>query len=325
MNITTTADDPEPGEPKNSERQLVKIVTEICAEQGIALRKTFYDYILELERGCRRIFIFGHRFPNNRASVQELCDDKAALAEVLAAHGIPAVEHHLFMSPANTFYIGADGNWVDLRRLLAKHGRLVIKPNVGWGGNSVFLAEDTRTLEKIVHNLFRTQRTIAVSPFVKIDNEYRLIVLNSVVKFGFVKQRASVTGDGKKSIAQLIFELPDGGDTHEIADAALKDKSRIPAAGEKVNLTFKHNLGKGARAAVVPDGKLLRDLSALAVRATDVIGMNFCSVDIAEIAGKLHILEINSGVTMNHFAAQSPEYYALAKAVYREAIEAALA
>jgi len=319
-NVTVGEIDGENGSDiENKSRQLVKIVTEICTEQGITLKKHSYDHILELEKGKKRLFIIGYRFPNNNAAAQMICDDKAALSTILESHGLPVVEHRFFMDPAYR-YIDS-GNWSELRQLLDAHKRLVIKRNKGSGGKGCYVVDSYKRLESVTNALFRTNRDIAVSPYYEIENEYRVIVLNSKVMIAYCKERMSVVGDGVKVIAALIYEKF-GGDSIGMDLPVGMESHRIPAAGEKIALAWKHNLSKGARAEIVRDTKLLGQLSALALTAAAKIGISFASVDIVQIDGKFRVLEINSGVMMEHFASQDEDCYAKAKAIYKEAIEA---
>jgi len=50
------------------------------------------------------------------------------------------------------------------------------------------------------------------------------------------------------------------------------------------------------------------------------LNIKFASIDIIRTEGKYKILEVNSGVMMEYFAASSSENYETAKKIYREAI-----
>lgn len=119
-------------------RQLVKIVKEICLENAIDYKSFSYDWILQLSANGREMFIYGYKFPNNNASIEQTCNDKSALSDILAVHKIPHVKHYYFMAPNNEQYIGENGDWDQMKELLRKHKRIVCKANSGTGGRNVF-------------------------------------------------------------------------------------------------------------------------------------------------------------------------------------------
>jgi ribosomal protein S6--L-glutamate ligase len=80
------------------------------------------------------------------------------------------------------------------------------------------------------------------------------------------------------------------------------------------------NLGQGA---VAVNCELSKDELTLAERALAASGLRAASVDIAKLSdGELMIMEINSGITMEHYARQSEEYFSIAREVYLELVKA---
>lgn len=302
---------------KNSDRQMIKIIRDICAERGITLETYSYDWILKLTHKGEIMYIYGYQFPLNDAAAGLICGDKAALSAVLAGCGIPAAEHEFFMSPLNTHYTGCYGNWTQLTELLQRHGRLVCKHNNGSGGIGVYIVSGQPELERTVSEIFRGSRSMSVSPFYDIINEFRVIMLDGNVRLIYKKIRPYVTGDGKRTTFELAF------DKYNSSMCSLDitaDLSAIPISGEKVNLGWKHNLGQGSKAIIVEDTGLRSRLASLAVHATEVLNIKFASVDIIETAAGLMILEINSGIMMENFAASSKENYNTSKTIYSDAI-----
>ncbi|MDR2976577.1 MAG: ATP-grasp domain-containing protein [Streptococcaceae bacterium] len=80
---------------------------------------------------------------------------------------------------------------------------------------------------------------------------------------------------------------------------------------------WKHNLGLGALPERMEQNQ---QLAFLAMQAASALDIHFASVDIAETENGLEILEVNSGVMMEYFSAQSDENYQIAKEIYRKAI-----
>ena len=92
-------------------------------------------------------------------------------------------------------------------------------------------------------------------------------------------------------------------------------------SGQRYALNWKHNLGQGAAPEIVQDTALMARLSDLALKAVKAVGITFASVDIIQVKNQMMVLEINSGIMMDHFSQTSDAHYQMAKSIYREAIE----
>lgn len=302
----------------NSDRQLIKIIREICTERGITLESYSYDWILKLSRKETAMYIYGYQFPLNDSAAELICSDKAALSAVLAGCGIPSAEHIFFMSPSNIHYTGGNGNWAKLTELLNRYGRLVCKKNNGSGGNGVYIVSGQAELERTAAEIFRSSRSMSVSPFYNIIHEYRVIMLDGIVRLIYKKILPHVIGDGKHAVFELAYRKYKS-NISELEIAA--DLSAFPAAGERVNLGWKHNLGQGSEAVAVEDTAVIKQLSELAARAVEALKIKFASVDIIETPEERMILEINSGIMMENFALSCENNYKTAKMIYSEAVE----
>lgn len=307
----------------NTQRPIVRIVQEICAEEGISCESFSYDWIFRLSRQDRTAHIYGYQFGNNSAATQLICTDKSATSDLLAAQNIPVVKHHFFISPADMDYIGVQGNWQRLLQLLADHKKIVCKPNGGTGGIDVFLVTNQRELEQAVTRIFQHSKTMAVSAWLPIEAEYRVILLNQQVQLVFAKHIPLLTGDGRSSVRQLLLAY---GQTHPelpaIEDLSSDFFDEVPVKGAQRPLHWKHNLGQGALPVVVEDTNLVEKLSGLAIQAAGAVNARFASVDIIQVSGDFMVLEINSGIMMDYFARQNVENYTKAKAIYGAAIRA---
>ncbi|PKN98353.1 MAG: hypothetical protein CVU42_12535 [Chloroflexi bacterium HGW-Chloroflexi-4] len=307
---------------KNSQRMMVNIIEEICTEQGILCERFSYDWIFRLAKNGRTAHIFGYQFENNSATAQLICTDKCASSEILRSKGIPAVEHYFFISPDDLHYIGLEGNWQRMLELLKKYERLVCKPNEGTGGIDVFQVSSSVELELAVNSVFAHSRSLALSPFYPIDQEYRVILLNDQVKLIFSKTIQSLIGNGRSSFKQLLLEQnPSMLETIPTGDFSEELLNKIPKSGEKIPLNWKHNLGQGAQPEIIIDPSLITELSDLALRSAQAVNVRFASVDIIRTGGEFKVLEINSGIMMESFARMNEENYKKAKSIYFEAIQ----
>ena len=260
-------------------RQLVKIVKEICAENAIDFKSFSYDWILQLSANGRKMFIYGYKFPNNNASIEQICNDKSALSDILTIHKIPHVEHYYFMSPSNEQYTGENGDWNRMEELLYEHKRIVCKANTGTGGRNVFKVDSQKKLEIAVHSIFSKTRSLCIAPYRNIKSEYRVIIINSNIGVIYEKRKPAVIGNGIDTIGCLI----ESEDTLTGIDIDSDiDLHYIPALHEKVDVSWKHNLGQGAKPVIVTDSFLQERLSALALSCVLALDIEFASVDIIE-------------------------------------------
>lgn len=83
------------------------------------------------------------------------------------------------------------------------------------------------------------------------------------------------------------------------------------------------NLGYGAVAVDVTDEEQLGRLNDMAVAVMQAMSLRLASVDIAQLAdGSLRVLEVNDGITLEHYARQSDEYKQRAVNAYDAIVQA---
>lgn len=297
-------------------RQLVKIIEEICEEDDIELASFSDNYILQLSKNGQNTMIYSYKFANNNAAISIICDDKAALSEILKYNGIPHVPHLYFESSSSPM-VGEEGIWGTLSEMLKKNGKLIIKTNKGSGGHGVYKCENQKELETAVFDILGRRHSMTVSPFVEIENEYRIIVVDDKAMLVYAKQRPNVVGNGIDTLEKLISEAHFEG--VEISNDL--DLKYIPKEGEKITVSWKHNLGQGSLPMLIKDKKEIEKLTKFALKAASILGLKFASVDIVkDEQGNYKILEINSGIMMENFSKLSKENYNIAKHIYRTAI-----
>lgn len=298
-------------------RQLVKLVEDICNEDDIKLESFSDNWILQLTtKDGKKGVIYGYKFPNNGASIAKVCDDKAALSDILKSNDIPCVEHMYFEGPKSPM-TGSQGLFVQLFDLLEKNGKLVIKTNSGSGGNGVYKCETIKEVEIAVFDILRNHRAMTVAPYIDIENEYRIIVENGKPMVMYAKQRPNVTGDGISTVRELI----ENNNLSEIDVMKNIDLNYIPEAGENVTISWKHNLGQGSLPIMLKDKKLIGELANFALSVAETLDLKFVSIDIIKDRNAGYkVLEINSGIMMETFSRLNKENYEIAKHVYRSAI-----
>ena len=312
--------------PASQERYLVKLLREIAAESGISMTTFSHDWLIRLEKGPLVRHIHGYNFELNSATAQLLATDKSAVSDLMEFKQIPHVEHKLFTHPRLAGYISGEGSWAEMMAFAQQHQfKLVCKPSNGTGGEDVFRVRNQLELEKIVHQLFQAHRSICLSPFYNIAEEYRLIFLAGQFELVYAKVRPAITGDGTSTVVELITQqLKAGLLPATVAERALRLNqqrlSEVLPAGARFILDWKHNLVQGSHPVIVEDPRLLESLTALGQLCAAELNLSFASIDIIEAEDQHAILEVNSGVMMEHFARLVPDGYARAKAIYAKAV-----
>lgn len=310
----------------NHERVLVELVHEIAGEMGLTFKAFSHDWILQLSKDGQLRRIVGYNFEINSATAQMLAADKAATSRLLAEADVAHVEHRLFLHPRLADYVSSQGNWDAIQAYgKANDYQLVVKPNEGTGGHNVRRVETPLELEQSVTKLFQSERAIAISPYIDIEQEYRAILLDDDVMLIYAKMRPTLIGNGESTMMELLQRTSIAQNIPlRLASLAVEkyagELTRVMEDGEKVTLSWKHNLGGGATPLIVVDEELARQIGELAIAAHKAINIRFASVDIVQAGGELSVLEINSGIMMEQFSRHFPEERARVKGIYTKAL-----
>lgn len=305
------------------ERIFHVLMREVCAEMGIKVEKLSYDWILQLSKDGKVRHVTGTRFDLNPEATGDIACDKYATYEVLNSQNVPIIEHVMIFNPATrSSLIGNDGIWLTVTSEFRKHGCLVFKPNYGCEGQGVFLCHSIKETESAIQKLFKTQDSISICPYYDIKTEYRTFYLDGEVKLIYGKTKPFVVGNGISTIGELVAELnlPD----KSVVKDNLKDLnlSYIPTMGEKVDISWKHNLSGGAKPNILEKGELYEQIEQLAIRAGKAMNINFATIDIIETTdGNLYVLEINSGIGATIFVESVDGGIEIIKDIYRQAVK----
>ena len=308
----------------NSQRIFVDAVKKYCAAHGIAIEIRSQGWLLIMQHGSSRHLAFGYDLGLNGAVAHRIANDKAATAEVLQACGIACIPHTLFLSPKMNEYIPPQRSWDAMLALLrANPGGIVVKPNEGTSGDGVFKVSTEPELELAVHRIFSSSLGLAISPYVAIDNEVRVVLLDHHPVVVYRKNRPAITGDGRHSLLELALAATPLERRSTVLPGMLGDLDRaaldaIVPAGQRRVLNWRHNLDSGAQPELLEQGKMREACIEIAVQAARAIGIRFGSIDVVEVDGALKILEINSGVMMEALSRQHPE---LVYAAYSAALD----
>jgi glutathione synthase/RimK-type ligase-like ATP-grasp enzyme len=308
----------------NSQRIFVDAVTGYCAKRAITVDVRADGWLIVMQRGASRRFAFGYDVGLNRAVAHRIANDKSATAEVLRISGIACVPHALFLNPEMNQYIRARGSWETMLGLLnGSLSGIVVKPNEGTSGKSVFRVTSKPALELAVKQIFASHMSLAISPYLDIEDEVRVVLIDEAALVVYSKSRPAAEGDGKHSLLELALEVTsaDRRSTVLAGMMAELDKAEldaIPPPGQRRVLNWRHNLDSGAQPVLLQPGEIRDACVELAVKAAQAIDIRFASIDVVRVAGEWQVLEINSGVMMEALSKVHPE---LVYAVYDAALD----
>ncbi len=173
-------------------RIFVDAIGKYCVSHGIACEVKSQGWLIVMQRGGTRHFAFGYDIGLNSAMAHRIANDKSATSEVLESSAIACIPHTLFLSPKLGEHVAGDGSREAMLALLAKHpDGLVIKPNEGTSGRFVFRANSEAELEHAAQEIFASHLSLAISPFVEIEQEVRVILLDGQPLVVYRKERVS--------------------------------------------------------------------------------------------------------------------------------------
>ncbi|MEM8486115.1 MAG: hypothetical protein AAF564_11245 [Bacteroidota bacterium] len=270
------------------ERFIVQALQAIAAAKALNCTLHADGWIIELSRPLARTLVYGYTFDLNSASATAVANDKAGMSALLDTKGIPHVPHHLVLSP--TVLTAAPDACADLRNeqlhrmASAVTYPLVCKANQGSGGNLVFRVDSMPELDKAADIIFTTQRALALSPYIDIQQEYRLVMLRGEVLLAYEKIRPTTRR---------------------------KDPRHH----------WQHNLGRGSIPKLIPP-ETIKILAPLAAAAMHAGNLQVGAVDIINSAAGYQVLEINAGIMLEHFARLHEDGRKRASAIYETLVEA---
>jgi len=308
----------------NSQRIFVDAVKRYCSDHGIAVDIRSQGWLIVMRRESKTRFTFGYDVGLNSAMAHRIANDKSATAEVLAMSGVACIPHTLFLNPRLNAHIAPEGSWEAMLGLLDRSPKgVVVKPNEGTSGRDVILATNRPALELAANRIFSSYPGLAVSPYVEIEDEIRVILIDDVPTVVYRKDRPAVTGDGTHSLLELALAATPPERRSVVLPGLFADVDRaeldaVLPLGRRRVLNWRHNLDSGAMPIVLDEGGIRQACIQLAIRAARAIGIRFASIDVVRVDGDWKVLEINSGVMMEALSRRHPE---LVYATYSAALD----
>ncbi|MFZ2126148.1 MAG: ATP-grasp domain-containing protein [Candidatus Microsaccharimonas sp.] len=164
------------------DRWLVQMVRDVCHTHDITVKTFSHDWVLELSRGDQTERIIGYKFPLNHSVAGLSAEDKVSSHLILDAHHIPSVPHVLVRTKSIHYDTHQAAEWK----------QVVIKPLIGTSGHGVQKFNSTK--EAIAWIDTEPNDAWAISPFIPIKREIRLIVLDQAVLLAYEKRPVTIDG-----------------------------------------------------------------------------------------------------------------------------------
>jgi cyanophycin synthetase len=262
--------------------------------RGIPVRRIGRRSMLQLGYGSHRRLVCAALTDQTSAVGVDIADDKMLTKELLATAGIRVPDGIV----ADSAQEAADA--------LDKLGPpVVIKPLGGNHGRCVSIGVRTPQQAAAAYDqASRISTAVLVETFVP-GTDYRVLVVDGKVAAAAQLRPASVTGDGSRTIGQLIDRAnadPRRGIGHAreltriaLDEAALAhldarglDGHSVPGPGEIVTLRQNANLSTGGTSRDVT-GDVHSDVAEMCRRAAAACGLDVCGIDVrlADISAPL--------------------------------------
>ena len=260
-------------------------IARAARRRGIPVRRIGGRSMLRLGYGRHRRLVCAALTDQTSAVGVDIASDKVLAKQLLAEAGIAVPAGAIASSPREA---------AGLLELLG--GPVVIKPRNGCHGAGVTVGVTTPAAAEAAY-----AKASAAHPAVIVEAfipglDYRVLVIDGRVMAAAELRPASVTGDGARTIRQLIDQAnadPRRGDGHSreltrivLDDAAVSHlagcglrAASVPAPGQAVTLRKNANLSTGGTSRDVTD-LLPGDVAEMCRRAAAVCGLDICGIDI---------------------------------------------
>lgn len=287
----------------------INIISNICEELNIKLTLLSSNWVLLLEKENKINYICGYKFPLNNHAIGNILDDKDLFYQIMINKNINIIEHHVIFKNYDKEEV--------INYFNKNNKTIVVKANTGSCGVDVYKINNQEKLFNTIDSLLLKEYSISLCPFYKIENEYRVVILNNKIRLIYGKILPHIIGNNKNTIYELVEKL----NNKEIEIDKDINLNYIPKLNERINLNFKFNLSRGSTIFTNIDNELKNKLIEMAKQVIKITNINFASIDIIKTENELLIMEANSGIMLTHFMSTNKENYNIGKNIYKDAIK----
>ena len=322
---------------------VVAIIAEVAAELGVRVvvePGARFSARVELPDGRRR-YMRDAVFDLNGAGATEVARDKDFASFFLRQSGFPVPEGRAFCTTRWARRIGSPESFDTAWRYAKQLGLpVIVKPNGKSQGSGVTLAPNKREFHSAVRLASTDERMYLVQRRY-MGNDFRIVALDGDVISAYERVPLRVTGDGVRSIAELLqrrqdefiargrdtrLRIPDPRVTAVLRRARLTLDSVIEEGRELV-LTDAANLSAGGEA-IDRTNDLHPGWRQLAADIASEMSLRYVGVDVltatplSQVPGAYIILEVNAAPGLDHYAAVGAKQQELVRNLYERVLRA---
>jgi hypothetical protein len=275
-----------------------------CAEFGLDFRDLDGGSGLlfsAASRGRKQHFGAGRCswYPQNSATASSLASDKHFASMILRDAGVPALGgEYFFLHDRHRAHRPAGHERSDAFacfKTLAEEA--FVKPLAGSRGDFAQAVHGAAALDRYLDDVVQYYDAILMQPIVE-GIEYRVFLLDDDVLYCARKYPPSVTGDGVRTLRDLLAVHNDGLRARGLSPASLSDDpsfEAIPPKGERHEIPGRMNLSAGGTMVLAdaPSEQVVK----LARQAARAIGLRVAAIDMfVDIGGRpgaIEIIEVN--------------------------------
>ena len=196
------------------DRWIVDVLREIADEKDISFHVWSDDWIMQLGDGRNSCRVFGYRFELNNSVAASIAQDKVATYTILNQQGISAVPHELVRTKVSQIN----------RDVMEKWAKTVTKPLTGTSGHGIRLHDTAVSAIEFIEQ--SSIQAWAISPYIDILVETRLILLDGSVLCAYEKEPVVINGL-KMSNLGLGAKAVNVGPSSRLVDIAKSAQSAI--------------------------------------------------------------------------------------------------
>jgi cyanophycin synthetase len=261
-------------------------IVDAARARGIpVLRLTADDSLVQLGYGINQQRLRASMTASTSALAVDVCQEKTVTNELLRTVGVPV--------PEGQHVHSADEAWAVAREIGLP---VVVKPSDGNQGKGVSVDLRTEAEVRAGYEVARRfDRTVMVERYVA-GQDYCVLVVNGKMVAAARREPPQVTGDGRRTVAELVDEInrdPRRRDDHggilsrialdDAADLVLGHqglaRASVPAPGQVVCLRHNANLSTGGTATDVTDDVHPQNRRE-AEMAAQILGLDIAGIDI---------------------------------------------
>lgn len=285
-----------------------KLMARAALTRGLIVQKKDGTTQTVLSNGKKEYTWKGGRTTFNSRLARRLSTSKDAAAKFLRAYDVPMPEGALFRTNE------AELAWDWAQGFLP----VVVKPNDGNQGTNVFPGIQTK--ERFIRGFNQVGNR---SSWVRVEEhlpgtEHRCLVVDGKFIAATRRRAASVVGDGRQTIAELVEQKNlDRGPIHislqlgeielEVLESAGLTPESIPAEEERVYLRKTSNIHTGGDAIDATDSLTAEEIKVIEDAARRLPGLRLGGFDVllprAPEETEIYFIEINQApmISMHHF------------------------